>query len=334
MTIESEIFKSGSIDFTRLLNYGFIKEDDIYCYSKELMKNFQAQIFVDLNGVVSGKIYDLKMNDEYTNFRIDGLTGFASVVREKYVSMLKDIAEHVLVNHDFIFEQSNRIEALIKEKYQVTPEFLWDSAPGYGVFRNSKSNKWFAIIINVDKSKVIHNLSGEIEILNLKLDNKISEYINQLGIYPAYHMSKKSWVSIILDDTLSDEDIMKLVDISYHFTNDAHAWVIPANPKCFDIISLFQQTNLVTLHQNFHVNVGDYVYIYLTQPYQAILFGCEVIEANIFDQNSSTLKSMKLQLIKQYDQGDFSLDKLKQYGLKSIRSARKISHELNEELQK
>lgn len=329
MTIESEIFKSGSIDFTRLLNYGFIKEDDIYCYSKELMKNFQAQIFVDLNGVVSGKIYDLKMNDEYTNFRIDGLTGFASVVREKYVSMLKDIAEHVLVNHDFIFEQSNRIEALIKEKYQVTPEFLWDSAPGYGVFRNSKSNKWFAIIINVDKSKVIHNLSGEIEILNLKLDNKISEYINQLGIYPAYHMSKKSWVSIILDDTLSDEEIMKMVDISYDLADIINSWVIPANPKYFDIISLFKQTDLVTWHQDVKVAVGDLVYIYLTIPYQAIMYKCEVVEADIPSQDS---KNMNLKLLKEYDQNEFPLEKLKQFGLKSVRSARRIPVKLSKVL--
>lgn len=42
---------------------------------------------------------------------------------------------------------------------------------------------------------------------------KIIQVLN--GIYPSYHLSKKSWISIILDDTLSDKEIMNLVDLSY-----------------------------------------------------------------------------------------------------------------------
>ena len=220
------------------------------------------------------------------------------------------------------------------ENYQVNPEFLWDKFPHYGVFRNKKSNKWFGAILNVDKSKVMNNLSGEIEILNLKLDNNIAKYLDKRGVTPAYHMSKKSWVSVLLDITLSDNEIMEMIDISYRLANDVHSWVIPANPKYYDIISLFQKTDLVTWHQNASVQVGDLVYIYLAQPYQAILFGCEVIEANIPDQNSSTFKSMKLKLLRKYDLNEFGIDKLKLYGLKSVRSASRVPIKLSVELQK
>ena len=40
-------------------------------------------------------------------------------------------------------------------------------------------------------------------------------YLNHAGIYPAYHMNKKHWVSILLDDTLTDDFIKNLIDISY-----------------------------------------------------------------------------------------------------------------------
>lgn len=69
--------------------------------------------------------------------------------------------------------------------------------------------------MNIDKSKLIPEKTGEIEILNVKLDEKVPIYLEQKGIYPSYHLSKKSWVSIILDDTLTDEKIMQLIDISY-----------------------------------------------------------------------------------------------------------------------
>ena len=38
------------------------------------------------------------------------------------------------------------------------------------------------------------------------------------GIYPAYHMNHKSWISLALDDTLSDSLIMELVSKSYNLT--------------------------------------------------------------------------------------------------------------------
>lgn len=266
MNIEKEIFKRGSIDLNQLIRYGFLKERNIYHYSKVFMRHFRADVFVTSDGQVTGKVYDLDMNDEYVNFR------------------------------------------------------------------NSRSGKWFGAILNVDQSKIIHNLSGEIEIINLKLDDKVFESLNIKGIYPAYHMNKKSWVSVILDDTLSDEEIMRLVDISYEQALLSGSWIIPANPKYYDVIDAFSKSDVIMWHQDIKVIVGDFVYIYLTKPYQAILFQCEVIEADILDLDNSL--SMKIKLLKKYDVNEFPISKLNLYGVKSVRSARSIPKGLAEELKK
>ena len=332
MDIEREIFKRGKINYQKLVSYGFIQENTIYHFSKEFMKSFRADITIDLDGNVSGKVYDLKTNLEYTNFRISDFTGFAYQVREEYILLLKDIAKNVLDTNYFIYHQANRMANFIIEKYKVYPEFLWDKYPGYGIFRNSRSNKWFGIILNVDKSKIIHNLTGEIEIINLKLDDKVLDYINHDGVYPAYHMNKKAWVSVILDDTLTDEEIMEMVDISYELANLSGSWIIPANPKYYDVIQAFSMSDIITWHQDVKVMEGDFVYIYLTKPYQAILFECKVIEANIPGVNHTF--SMKLKLLKRYDEDEFSIRKLEEYGVKAVRSARSIPKKLVEELQK
>lgn len=44
---------------------------------------------------------------------------------------------------------------------------------------------------------------------------KIPDLLKKKGFYPAYHMNKKNWVTIILDDTLSDTEIMQYVKTSY-----------------------------------------------------------------------------------------------------------------------
>lgn len=73
--------------------------------------------------------------------------------------------------------------------------------------------------MNLPKNKIIGDLKEEIEVMNLKLANDNNGYKIEEGIYPAYHMNKKYWASIILDDTLSDEEVMELIEISYNLVN-------------------------------------------------------------------------------------------------------------------
>ncbi len=52
--------------------------------------------------------------------------------------------------------------------------------------------------------------------INVKADKeRIGDLLARDGIYPAFHMNKKCWVSIILDGTLPDSEIRRMVDESY-----------------------------------------------------------------------------------------------------------------------
>ena len=154
MSIESEVFKKYVPNYDKLVKYGFKKSNNEYSFSKKFMNNtFRADIVINDNGEIFGKVIEIELDEEYTNFRIEGSEGeFVGKVREEYKNILQDIANNCFEREDFIYEQTNRITKLIKEKYEVCPEFLWDKFPGYGVFRNKRSNKWFGIIMNIDRS--------------------------------------------------------------------------------------------------------------------------------------------------------------------------------------
>ncbi len=175
MNFEDEIFKKYTVDYKKLLKYGFVKENCDYKYSKEFMNNnFRADICITCKGKINGKIIDIAFNEEYVTFRIEGQIGeFVGQVREEYKNILLDIRNNCFKINYFIYEQSNKITKLINEKYNVLPEFLWETSPNHGVFRNERSNKWFAIIMNIDKSKIISEESGNIEVLNVKLDDSV-----------------------------------------------------------------------------------------------------------------------------------------------------------------
>ena len=324
--LEDEVFKKRKLDNDKLIPYGFIKEDDIYKYSKLIMDDtFRVDITIDSNGNVKGRVYDLDGDYEYTNFRLENVKGdFVNRVKDEYLKVIESIANNCYTKEYFIYKQSNELSNLIKEKYNVIPEFLWESNPNYGIFRNKSSNKWFGVIMNIDRSKLNPNESGEVEVLNVKLDDLVNTYLKEEGIYPAYHMSKKSWVSITLDNTLSNEEIMSLIDISFDLSNRKKEWIIPANPKYYDIVNAFNDRDTITWRKSHNFMINDIVYIYITEPYAYIMFKCVVI--------SLDEEIIKLKLIKRYNDNEFTFERLKNCGVKSVRSPRGITSKLSEEL--
>ena len=326
--LEDEVFKKRKLNKDKLIPYGFILENNIYKYSKLIMDDtFRVDITIDSKGNVIGRVYDLDGDYEYTNFRIENVKGdFVNRVKDEYIKVLESIANNCYTEEYFIYKQSNEVSNLIKEKYNVLPEFLWESNPNYGIFRNESSNKWFAIIMNIDRNKLNPNESGEVEVLNVKLDDLVDTYLKKEGIYPAYHMSKKSWVSIILDDTLSNKEIMNLIDISYDLSNRKKEWIIPANPKYYDIVNAFNNTDTITWRKSHNFMINDIVYIYITEPYAYIMFKCVVISLNE--------DIMMLKLLKRYNDNEFTFERLKSCGVKSVRSPRGITSKLSEELNK
>lgn len=217
MNIEEEIFEKHTIDKAKLLSYGFKSKDGKLIFEKLFMDNdFRAEI--SFNGKISGKIYDTLTNDEYTNFRIEDSNGFSSQVRENFIDILKDIRENCTEKQLYKSKQALKVNEYIAEKYGDLPEFLWKSFPTYAIYRKKSSKKWYGLIGDVQRCKVDKNSSSTeiVEIMNVKVDkNKIGEVLSINGIYEAYHMNKKYWVTVIFDDTVPQKTIQKLIDESY-----------------------------------------------------------------------------------------------------------------------
>ena len=341
MTIEEELFRKTKIDLDKLVKYGFKKENSVYKYSKNIMDNtFRVDVEIDNNGLVKGKVYDLSFEDEYTNFRIENGTGsFVGQVKEEFINLLKNIRSRCFIRKSFIFEQSNRITKAINDKYGDEPDFEWEKFPGYATFRNKDSKKWYGIIMNIDKSKLDKNSTGEVEVINIKLEpNEIECLLKQDGFYPAYHMNKKNWITIILDNTISDENIISLIDKSYSYTitnknNSKNEWIIPANPKYFDIEKVLKESNKIMWKQSTDVKVNDIVYIYVAEPYSSIMYKFRVTQVNIpyeyKDKNLKMNKVMNLDLLKRYKQGKLSFSKLKEYGINAVRGPRYMPVDLS-----
>ena len=215
--IEKELFSHYSIDEKKLLAYGFEPQGHTLVYTHDLeAENFR--IIITYDRALSGKIIDLAFGEEYVNFRIDSATGYSAEIRNKFETLLLDIRDKCCKNQFFQSEQARRINEFIYETYDVMPEFLWPNILSYAAFRKKHGGKWFAVIGSVPRCKVdpASRSAQDVEVINVKVDkDQISALLAQDGIYPAFHMNKKCWVSIILDDTLADTDIQRMVGESH-----------------------------------------------------------------------------------------------------------------------
>lgn len=205
--------------------FGFRRRESSYVLEKELPNGeFTAEIIVTAGGGVRGRVLDSQNGEEYIQLRMPNVTGaFVGSVREAYEELLTDIAESCCEEVAFASDQSNRIAAAIHERYSVEPDFPWNDEKysSAGVFRHSGSRKWFGLVMEIDR-RLLDKCAGKelIDVLNLKADESGTEELcKKQGIFPAYHMNHSKWISVTLDDSLSDEEVMELVDESYRLTS-------------------------------------------------------------------------------------------------------------------
>lgn len=236
----------------------------------------------------------------------------------------------------------------IKKEYKVTPDYPWKKYPDNAVFRHSDNNKWFALVMDVARDKLGQIGAERITVVNLKIADALfrDTIIREEGIIPAYHMNKQNWITVFLDGTVPEERVYDLLDMSYRATASAKVkekirlpkdWIIPANPKYYDIEHAFDNTDEINWKQGRGIRVGDTVYMYVAAPVSAILYKCKVLETDIpyeYQDRNLVLKAlMKIRLLKRYDPEAFTFDVLKEdYGIYAVRGPRGVPYSLSQEL--
>lgn len=116
------------------------------------------------------------------------------------------------------FNRATLIEH-IEATYGAQPEYLWKKNQNFAVFRHPHNEKWFAILMDIPKSKLGIPDDHLVDVLNVKLPPEYLGSVLQLeGVYPAYHMNKEHWVSLLLDGTIPDDEVTNFLDESHNLT--------------------------------------------------------------------------------------------------------------------
>ena len=106
-----------------------------------------------------------------------------------------------------------------EKKFGAKPDYTFDKFPHYAVLRHPDDNKWFGLVMDVPRDKLGLDSDETVDVIDIKCHpQKVSALKSKPGFRPAYHMNKDHWLTVMLDGSVSKEDVFALLDESYALT--------------------------------------------------------------------------------------------------------------------
>ena len=198
----------------QLNGFGFKEEAEKLIYRKEILDSSFSIEIVFVNSQLMIEVYDLEFDEIYSLFSVDSAVG-------ETVQNIREHVEKLLSSILGLADESRKISSEIidycNNKYGENHVNPFKKHPDILAYVNEK-NKWYALMSNVEYNKLnkTSNIITKVKILNVKYPtDNISDIIDNQNIFPAYHMNKKHWISIVLDKNIKLETIKELIDMSY-----------------------------------------------------------------------------------------------------------------------
>ena len=214
-----EIFKSYQFNQEKASAYGFVENGEIWNYSCQILQGDFVMNVTVTDGKLAFQVFDQETGDLYPQVHMQSMRGsFVGNVREACLEILYQIRKACFDVQDYICSQTKRIVTQVQEKYGNQLEYLWEKSPDTAVLRHEGNQKWYAVLMKISWDKLEKGREGLVEAVNLKHD-QVADLLSKKGIYPAFHMNKRYWISVVLDDTLSDEMVLELIEKSWNLTS-------------------------------------------------------------------------------------------------------------------
>ena len=102
--------------------------------------------------------------------------------------------------------------------YGTAPDYPFSDGLETAVLRHKDNRKCYALVMKVSRRKFGFDSDEIIDVVNLKFPMGLcATFDSTEGVYPAYHMNKTHWISVLLPDA-PDDVLQFLVNMSFEAT--------------------------------------------------------------------------------------------------------------------
>lgn len=192
----------------RLLSFGFQRQADLWHLERKLDKDFYARILIT-EGKITVDAIEEETGEKYILLDVKSAQGgFVGGLREKVSKLMEEIRTECFVTNDL----TEAYISWIKESLGIEGEFPWEDNDAE-VLR-CPNGKWLGLIMYIPFQKLGIDSEEKVHVVNLKAED-IPSLVDKKSIFPAWHMNKKYWITVLLTTVTDFEKLKTLTLRSY-----------------------------------------------------------------------------------------------------------------------
>ncbi len=210
-SFESAYLNHAKLRGETLVPFGFVLSGDNYLLERPILGGeFLLRLTIDAQGEMDSSLLEIATNEPYTLYKVEAAHGeYVGAIKDAVKEVILEVRKHCYEVGYHVGEQFAFLRDYCHERYGEELEYLWDDENC--ILRRNDNKKWYAVIMKIPLRKIGIDDDSVKSVLGLRGN---PENIDHIKIFQGYHMNKKYWVTIVLDERVDDVFIKNVIEQS------------------------------------------------------------------------------------------------------------------------
>lgn len=214
----SYILNSALPHKEKLKAFGFYESDDFLYLKKSIVGGEFYTIIRLSEKSFNAEVFETQTDEKYVLFDVASANGaFVGQIRNEVQAIIDEIHEKCF---DFQDIRQKYVDFLQAE-FSAAGDKPWlDEGDSTSSVYRCPNGKWFALVMKIKFKNLGFESDETVWVVNLKADTeKITEITDKKSIFPAYHMNKKYWITVLLTALTDFEQLCELTRKSFELVS-------------------------------------------------------------------------------------------------------------------
>ena len=196
-SFESAYLSNAKLVIDALVPFGFTPIEDGFLYERKILNDeFLLRLNVKQDGTMDSTLIEVETGEPYTLYKVEAAHGeYVGMVREAVKEVILEVKKKCYQVGDHVSEEFVFVRDFCRLTYGEELEYLWDDENC--ILRREDNKKWYAVIMKISLKKLGIDDDSVKSVLALRGN---PENVDGKTLFPGYHLNKKYWVTIVLDE--------------------------------------------------------------------------------------------------------------------------------------
>ena len=211
------------MNFSYILNSAVPQKNKLICFGFEecgekliLKKQISSGEFYVLLQItektVTAEVFETETREKYVLFDVPSAQGaFVGALRNEVKALIDEVRRKCFDASDI----NQKYLEFLESEFCTCGDTPWaDEGDTTSTVYRLPNRKWFALVMKIKFKNLGFESDEPVWVVNLKAEN-IDSIVDRKSVFPAYHMNKKYWITVLLTSVTDFDQLCALTRRSY-----------------------------------------------------------------------------------------------------------------------